>query len=505
MKVLSKRQISLVNRLAHENGWLTTAQAAKILNISVSTLRRDVEAINLFFAEKDSTILTRPGLGLKLDAHDIVSLPATSGDEHVANILKSKRLVGIATDLLTHSPSPLSISFLSEKYFISRSSIVEDLNKIERWVACFALLMVKNRTGTFIEGTDYDIRMALKEIITHSVLCNYQMTDSRIDRFSRVQLINEFGQDSVSNCINLITFIEDELGCAISEPYYTNLFSHLLVTIRRIEKRNSRPATDPVQVHNNKEWLIAEKAIIWLEQKYALTFPAIEVNYIYQYLVSSGKHSAHAAPSARGLQDKEALDYAIKLTSILSQSLKCDLISDQTLLNSLVMHIKPILNRLSFRIIIHNPLLDEIKKELSPVFVAVRDATLMINKHSKHDPPSEDEVAYLTVYIQAAIEKVKENKKIILVCSSGVGTSQLLYSRITKAFPDWEIIDIVPGSRLKKTLSEKKCDLIISTIRIEEMMIPVAYVSALFSAKDIIRVTETLFTERHPQEKEHVR
>ncbi len=32
-------------------------------------------------------------------------------------------------------------------------------------------------------------------------------------------------------------------------------------------------------------------------------------------------------------------------------------------------------------------------------------------------------------------------------------------------------------------------------------MIPVAYVSALFSAKDIIRVTETLFAERHIQEK----
>lgn len=225
------------------------------------------------------------------------------------------------------------------------------------------------------------------------------------------------------------------------------------------------------------------------------------MNYIYQYLVSSGKHPEHTVPSARGLHDKEALDYAIQLTSLLSQSLKCDLISDQTLLNSLVMHIKPMLNRLSFRIIIHNPLLDEIKKELSPVFVAVRDATLTMNKNSKHDPPSEDEVAYLTVYIQAAIEKVKENKKIILVCSSGVGTSQLLYSRITKAFPDWEIIDIVPGSRLKKTLAEKQCDLIISTIRIEEMMIPVAYVSALFSAKDIIRVTETLFAERHIQEK----
>ena len=361
--------------------------------------------------------------------------------------------------------------------------------------------MIKNHTGTYVEGNDYDIRMALKEIITHSVLCNYQMTDSRIDRFSRVQLIKEFGKENVANCINLISFIEDELACAISEPYYTNLFSHLLVTIRRMEKCHHHTDIDKVPAHDNKEWNVAVKAISWLEEKYTFSFPEIETSYIYQYLISSGKDTTLTNIPDKDFQDKEAVSYAINLTSDLSQSLKCDLISDKTLLNALVMHIKPMLNRLTYRIIIHNPLLDEIKKELSEVFTAVRNATMKINNYGKHDPPSEDEVAYLSVYIQAAIEKVKENKKIILVCSSGVGTSQLLYSRITKAFPDWEIVDIVPGSKLKKTLSEKKCDLIISTVRIEEMMIPVAYVSAIFSAKDIIRVTETLFTERNPQEK----
>ncbi|WP_252363224.1 helix-turn-helix domain-containing protein [Citrobacter sp. wls826] len=132
MKVLSKRQILLVNRLAQEDGWLSTAQAAKILHISVSTLRRDVDAINDFFADKGDYILCRPGLGLRLNATEIVSLPVASPDEHVANILKSKRLIGIITDLLTHSPTPLSITFLSDKYFISRSSIVEDLNKIDK-------------------------------------------------------------------------------------------------------------------------------------------------------------------------------------------------------------------------------------------------------------------------------------------------------------------------------------------------------------------------------------
>lgn len=36
-------------------------------------------------------------------------------------------------------------------------------------------------------------------------------------------------------------------------------------------------------------------------------------------------------------------------------------------------------------------------------------------------------------------------------------------------------------------------------------MVPVAYVSALFSAKDIIRVTEALFSKRQTQESEYVK
>lgn len=505
MKVLNKRQISLVNRLAQEQSWLSTAQAAEFLGISVSTLRRDINAVNYFFADKGNYILCKPGLGLRLDAKGIVSLPIVSPDEHVANLLKSKRLIGITSDLLTHSPTPLSISFFSEKYFISRSSIVEDLNKIDKWLRGFSLVMLRDHTGTHIKGKDYDIRMALKEIIANSILCNYQMTDSRIDRFSRVQLIKEFGKENVANCISLISFIENELSCAISEPYYTNLFSHFLVTIRRMEKGHHHTGNESIPVHTNKEWQVAMKAISWLEGKYTFSFPEIETGYIYQYLISSGKNPTHPGLPEIALQDKEAVSYAISLTSALSQLLKYDLISDKVLLNSLIVHIKPMLNRLTYRIVIHNPLLDEIKKELTEVFNAVRNATMQINNYCKHDPPSEDEVAYLAVYIQAAIEEQKEHKKIILVCSSGVGTSQLLSSRITKAFPDWEIVAIVPGSRLKETLSEKKCDLIISTIRIEEMMIPVAYVSALFSAKDITRVTETLFAEHNAKEKPYVR
>ena len=68
----------------------------------------------------------------------------------------------------------------------------------------------------------------------------------------------------------------------------------------------------------------------------------------------------------------------------------------------------------------------------------------------------------------------------------------MLYSRIKRAFPEWDIVDIVPGARLKEVLQRKACDLIISTIRLDDINIPIAYVSALFSTKDITRVTECL-------------
>lgn len=91
-------------------------------------------------------------MGLKLDANGVVSLPVSSGDKQLVNILKSKRREDIATDLLTHSPTPLSISFLSEKYFLSRSSIVEDLNKVESWLDCFSLVMIGTSTDLYPAG-----------------------------------------------------------------------------------------------------------------------------------------------------------------------------------------------------------------------------------------------------------------------------------------------------------------------------------------------------------------
>lgn len=155
------------------------------------------------------------------------------------------------------------------------------------------------------------------------------------------------------------------------------------------------------------------------------------------------------------------------------------------------------LNRLAYRIVIHNPLLDEIRKEFAAVFNVVKQAAFQLNQQWGLPTASDDEIAYLTIYIQNALEKCHATKRVMLVCSSGIGTSQLLSSRISRAFPEWEIVDIVPGARLNEAIKKARCDLIISTIRLEETEHPVAYVSALFSNRDILRVMECLNKDSH--------
>ena len=155
-------------------------------------------------------------------------------------------------------------------------------------------------------------------------------------------------------------------------------------------------------------------------------------------------------------------------------------------------HIKPMLNRLRYHIRIKNPLLHDIQTELGTVFAAVKAVISQLTQEYSLDEISDDEVAYLTVHIQAAIENSIKVKRVLLVCSSGLGTSQLLYGRIIRAFPDWKIIDIVPGKNIADSLRRHECDVVISTIRLEPLEKPVVYVSALFSAKDIARVTECL-------------
>ena len=151
--------------------------------------------------------------------------------------------------------------------------------------------------------------------------------------------------------------------------------------------------------------------------------------------------------------------------------------------------------QLTDRIHIRNPLLEDIKAELADVWRLTQYVVNQVFKTWGENAVSEDEVGYLTVHFQAAMERQIARKRVLLVCSTGIGTSHLLKSRILRAFPEWTIVDVISAANLSQVLPDN-IELIISTINLPTVTMPVAYVTAFFNDADIKRVTEMVITEK---------
>ncbi|MBV6552708.1 PRD domain-containing protein, partial [Acinetobacter soli] len=77
------------------------------------------------------------------------------------------------------------------------------------------------------------------------------------------------------------------------------------------------------------------------------------------------------------------------------------------------------------------PLLKLIKKQYSTMFTLTKYAIGDLEKNFALFL-TEDEVSFLTIHFQLAFEKVKVKKHVLIVCSSGLATSELIFNRIKR-------------------------------------------------------------------------
>ena len=293
--------------------------------------------------------------------------------------------------------------------------------------------------------------------------------------------------------------MENDLCWSLGEPYYVNIFTHILIMMYRITRGNALPKKDDnASAFDENIFAVASRMIQRIEQRIVHPLPEDEVWFIYQYIISSGvvieEHNdvsvighMHSSDEARLLTHRLIATFADMVDSDFSQ--------DVALYDGLLIHIKPLINRLNYQIRIRNPLLDDIKGELQDVWRLTQCAVNRVFSGWGDQAVSEDEIGYLTVHFQAAMERQIARKRVLLVCSTGIGTSHLLKSRILRAFPDWTIVGVVSAGSLPSVLTDD-IELVVSTINLPAIALPVVYVTAFFNDADIKRVTETVITEK---------
>ncbi|WP_311315299.1 PRD domain-containing protein [Clostridioides sp. ZZV15-6383] len=305
--------------------------------------------------------------------------------------------------------------------------------------------------------------------------------------------------DSIIFVETIITELEHNLGYTISQPYYINLITHILICLKRIEEGNQIESQEEREVSvDNLDELVYQNVttlIGKIENRYRVKITKDEIMYIYIFLVSSG-FSGESSSSYN--DESDILSESEKVSSIMienmSQFLNINLKNDDLLQRSLASHVRPMLNRLRYDIQIKNPLLGEIQERFSDVLGLCMMTIKIMPEYDSLKNISIDEVSYLATYFQAAIERNMSSKRAIVVCHTGYGTSQLLAARLKREFPEWTIVDIIPMHQLSKRNLDD-VDFVISTVNLDLKDKLHIVVSVLLMESDINNIKNALLSK----------
>ncbi|MBS7731996.1 PRD domain-containing protein, partial [Vibrio cholerae] len=95
-------------------------------------------------------------------------------------------------------------------------------------------------------------------------------------------------------------------------------------------------------------------------------------------------------------------------------------------------------NRLEHKIRVKNNLLSQIKLTYEEVFMGVRKVSGSISEKFNLPAINDDENGFITLYFAKALEtrQYQHPIKTLIMCTTGIGTSELLRAKVSKKFPE---------------------------------------------------------------------
>ncbi len=125
--------------------------------------------------------------------------------------------------------------------------------------------------------------------------------------------------------------------------------------------------------------------------------------------------------------------------------------------------------RLNNNLDIENPLTEQIKYRYPFIFELSRK---ILDKHKEAFGGKlvDEEIAYMAMHIGAAFERNKSSSfmpNVLLVCGSGLATSNLLKTRLSVMLPELKYIGPISTIEVDKYLERNRVDFIISTSPVE--------------------------------------
>jgi mannitol operon transcriptional antiterminator len=495
---ITLRQKEIIKNICNEYKYVTVSSIADKLDISKRTVLRELGDIESWLNIYGCSLDKRTGIGIRLKGSDEDRkkiLEALEEGKEVKTYSPKERQVIILGELLQEK-EPIKLFSFTKSLNVTESTVSNDLDKVELWLQNYNLkLMRKPGLGIYIEGQEDEIRKAIVNLIYENI-DEIQLLDLVREKFSketdtRERLLNLIEKETVRKLETLIFQLEDTLGYKLADNAFIGLIVHLALAIERI-KKNEKIIMDEEhlqKLRNYSEFKTAAVLTNEISKVFNIEIPEDEVGYVTMHLRGSKGLESREISEEFNFLIKEIIRLAeIETGSFLEEN-------DQ-FVTGLTNHLVPAINRLKMKMDIRNPLLQEVKEYYPELYNLAAKCVEPVEKYLNMKMP-DSEIAYIAMHIGAALEKKEPARKrvyrTIVSCTTGIGTSRLLATRLVKEFENIQIIEVISSLHIKESnLKEKGIDFIISTVPLEIPSFPVVVVNPLLFPKDKEKVANLI-------------
>lgn len=481
--------IHFYNEILDADKFLSISYLTKHLNISMKTVYNYIKELEYEVNQFEVLIEKKKPDGIRIictekERNRLRSYLINDRNDNYSTDSRRKDLM----EILLMRDEKVSVRKLEEKYGVAKSSVVNDLEYVDKQIQKGQLFLVRDKSGTYVSGKEQHIRSAKRNFVYELFKEKVSAKESYDLNICREIIKDYVKVDFLTIATEMIDFISNRLNCAISnDVYYNQLLIQFSVFLDRIDKQHFLVSTTrrPVvsELHKLKTYPVSVELCAWLEEKYHIKVKSQDIRWL-NARVSGAYHENTLNKTADKIEEVTKVLY--EFTETISTVVGENLLDDEVLMKGLEQHLVPMFTRITNKIQITNPFLPQIKLQYPALFSALLLASSAFeNSFGMH--VSDDEISFILIHFQAAIERLNLSKKIAIVIHSDGASAALVENRVKRNLPRFDVVETFYIDDLQLSYLEE-FDFIISTTSLDYDLKPVILISPLVDDNDVRKI-----------------
>lgn len=462
-------------------------EVAKELKISERTIRYRIKDLNENFSSQKNFIYIEKKI-IKFKGEISFLEKILEQEEYVFG---SNERIEIILLLLLFNPEGYKAEKIITILNISRSTLKQDLKILRNDLKEENIEIIsKANKGLIIVGEELEVRKLILEKLRNYFIVKNEKIEilANLDLLKRKIIEDFLEKDLIERVAVFFKKIKIDLKKKISDEAFQIIFIYLLITLKRLRGELRLEKCQNSQfIKSTEDYKVIQNNIALLEEK-NIKINSEEIIKITEFILGAHTYNFQYSFYENWILIERFID---NLIGKMSKEIEINLNEDKVLREGLINHIVPTIYRLKNDLVLQESIAEEIRYEYPNYYMNIKKFVKEIENYIGKSF-SDNEIAFLVVHFILALkrkeEKIRNHKRVVIVCGLGYGTSNLLKQEIEELF-DIEVVDIVPLNNINN-ITELDVDYVLSTMEIkdEKISIPIIRVNAFLKKEDIIKL-----------------